>query len=286
LLLAAPARAEAPLDTVYLVGGGLVRGTLAESVPNDHVTIVLITGEVRRVPWSEIVRIEAGGASPSPAPAPAPAPAPPMRGPTVTVHITSRVPVLLDRRPAGSDTWVPACASPCDAELPIGDTYRVEGAGLRASQEIHLAAQPGARVELAVTPARKALRGLGQGFATVGASFGLLGIPMLISGIAQAGRSCGPESPNSVYVTPDGSFTQCRQDVASGRDLRNAGIVLTAIALTTGGIGVWLWLRNDASGVEERPSAPPPTARVAAAPIVRLERRADEVALPLVDLRF
>jgi hypothetical protein len=39
---------------VELVNGGLVRGTISESIPNSHVTIVTLTGEVRRFEMTEV----------------------------------------------------------------------------------------------------------------------------------------------------------------------------------------------------------------------------------------
>jgi hypothetical protein len=283
VLFAASAHAQPAQDTVHLASGGFVRGTIAESIPNDHVTLVLATGETRIVPWADVAKIEMGTA-PGPAPA-SPAPeAPPMHGPTATVHITSPVPVVLDRRPAGTEASVPACAAPCDAALPVGDTYRVEGAGLRSSGDVTLSARPGARTELVVTPAKKTLRSVGMGIAGLGGLFDVFGIPMLIAGIAQAARSCAPESPNTVYVTQDGSFTRCRQDVADGRDLRTAGIVVTAIGVTASAIGLWLWLKNETTRVEERPAV----ARRSTVPpsLMRVERRPDETVLPLVDFAF
>src|SRR5690242_20290879 len=55
-------------DSVYLKEGGLLRGAIVESVPNDHVTIALPTGEVRRVPWDVVERVETGTAKAAPAP--------------------------------------------------------------------------------------------------------------------------------------------------------------------------------------------------------------------------
>lgn len=57
LLVAAPSlvSAQAPPDVVRLRDGGMLRGTIAEHEPESHVSIVLPTGEVRRVPASEVL---------------------------------------------------------------------------------------------------------------------------------------------------------------------------------------------------------------------------------------
>jgi hypothetical protein len=54
----APARAEGPLDTVYFMAGGRVRGTVIEESPREGVTIRLLDGSVRNYLRSELVRIE------------------------------------------------------------------------------------------------------------------------------------------------------------------------------------------------------------------------------------
>src|SRR6188768_1348287 len=50
---AAPAPASAP-DVVRLKNGGILRGTISELVPGDYVSIVLITGEPRRVLYADV----------------------------------------------------------------------------------------------------------------------------------------------------------------------------------------------------------------------------------------
>lgn len=42
---------QAPPDLVVTIDGGMVRGTIVESVPNDRVVIVTVTGETRTIPW-------------------------------------------------------------------------------------------------------------------------------------------------------------------------------------------------------------------------------------------
>ncbi len=49
-----PRSAQPPPDIVRLRDGGMMRGTISEHVPGSHVTIVLPTGEVRRVEAAEV----------------------------------------------------------------------------------------------------------------------------------------------------------------------------------------------------------------------------------------
>jgi hypothetical protein len=75
---AGSARAD---DTVFLVGGGRVRGTIMAEEPGKGVTIRLADGTTRVIKAAEVQRVqyeekEAPAAAPAPAPLPAPAPAP------------------------------------------------------------------------------------------------------------------------------------------------------------------------------------------------------------------
>jgi hypothetical protein len=60
MMSAAPAAAQAPPDVVELRNGGMVRGTLVENIPGDHVTIQLATGETRTFAASEVLRVGPG----------------------------------------------------------------------------------------------------------------------------------------------------------------------------------------------------------------------------------
>jgi hypothetical protein len=51
------ARAEEPPDVVVLTDGTIMQGRLAELKPDDHVTLVLLTGEPRTVDYAEIARM-------------------------------------------------------------------------------------------------------------------------------------------------------------------------------------------------------------------------------------
>jgi len=63
-----------PPDVIIMKDGGMLRGTIAESVPGKFVVMMMLSGETRRVEFSE-VRF-AGPASQAPATAPNSAPAP------------------------------------------------------------------------------------------------------------------------------------------------------------------------------------------------------------------
>jgi len=73
--LSIAARAEAepkdgaapPPDIVRMKNGGLLRGTIAESVPGGSITIVLMTGETRKIASSEVDYAGPADAAPSPA---------------------------------------------------------------------------------------------------------------------------------------------------------------------------------------------------------------------------
>lgn len=51
---ASVALAQTPPDVVMTQDGGMMRGTIVESRPGQHVVIALPTGETRRVAWSEV----------------------------------------------------------------------------------------------------------------------------------------------------------------------------------------------------------------------------------------
>src|SRR5689334_10616230 len=68
------AQAPTPPDLVRTKDGGMLRGTIVEKVPNDHVEIQLANGQTRTVKMSEV---EYAGPANESAPAPVPPPPPP-----------------------------------------------------------------------------------------------------------------------------------------------------------------------------------------------------------------
>ena len=164
--------ATATIDMVHLRTGGMFRGRVTEIVPGDHVTILLTTGESRKIPWRDVERvIVASTAIPPVATATPTAPATaPMAGPRARVHMKTPHPAHLYRRAAGTTDFVTACNSPCDEDMPIGDTYRIGGSGFATTPEFRLNAAPGGSVELTVDgPSWAGI--IGGGALTIGGGF-------------------------------------------------------------------------------------------------------------------
>lgn len=65
----ATAQSAQPLDIVIMKDGAMVRGTIVESVPDGHVTILLMTGESRTISW-DVVRYAGPESERSTAPRP------------------------------------------------------------------------------------------------------------------------------------------------------------------------------------------------------------------------
>ncbi len=150
---AEPESRETP-DVLQKKDGRVVHGRLREIVPGDHVTLEDASGEPTTFPWAEIEQVVVGGApsaagsglSGSSAPSP-----PPMVGPLVRVHIVSRRTVYLHRRAANAADFVRACESPCDVDLPLGDTYKVSGSGMTTSREFRIVGSPGDTIAIDVS---------------------------------------------------------------------------------------------------------------------------------------
>jgi hypothetical protein len=124
-----------PPDVVQLANGGMVRGTIVENIPGDHVTIQIATGEVRMFSAGEVTYAGPTSAPQSIIPSP---PMPPMAPPrrTVRVHVDAATDDLTLQRVTGTatavvssgrgyaqvqiDQFAPLCSAPCDLELEPG----------------------------------------------------------------------------------------------------------------------------------------------------------------------
>ncbi|MBX3207474.1 MAG: hypothetical protein KF764_20670 [Labilithrix sp.] len=236
--------ATTTIDSVHLRNGGLYRGRVTEIVPGDHVTVIVDQGESKRIPWAEVDRvIVASTAVPAPpsasppirgtaAPATPPLPAP-MVGPRARVHITSSKNVILYRRPASSSGWVQACTSPCNQELPIGDTYRVTGNGVSSSKEFRLEASPGGSVDVAIDPPSTGGMVLGGFLAGGGATAAYVGMLVALVGASEANNTCYGGSGSDGY---------CAKRKSDAESARNGGLIAMGVGagLTVAGILVFL----------------------------------------------
>ena len=162
LALLAPSLAPAPLaaqpapeQTVWLKNGGFVRGALVELVPGDHVTLQLVTGEIRRILTTDIDRLGASPAPPSSGPplstppAATPPAAPPASGLVANVpsplasarpeqalvRVTAPPQIELQVRPRlERGPWTTVCLAPCDRSLVVIDReFRAAGANVYPS---------------------------------------------------------------------------------------------------------------------------------------------------------
>jgi hypothetical protein len=296
----------APPDTIYLRNGGMIRGRVQEILPTAYITVTLSTGEVKKVPWGEVERVIVASAAtvpslpplpatPDPAPKPPPSPPPPMVGPLVRVHVTSSKKVELHRKRdgvGGTSGWVHACMSPCDLDLPAGDTYKVTGSGILSSSDLRLHEGPNHTATLVVDPTSVSgmvLGGLLGGAGGWGAYVGLL---MVAIGGAQAEGKCYGPYDNTYATSYGASFDRCERERRTGPGLRDAGFIVLGTSVLVGIAGV-LVLWKSASTDVSQPAAAPPNDAFLREPTWKKPSALESAArppvstfLPLIDARF
>jgi hypothetical protein len=249
---ATPQAAPGSIDeAVYLRSGGMLRGSILEIVPNDHVSIVLPNGQMAIVQWSEITRIEKKAPSQIPAPAPlstaVPPPAP-VQLATALVHIESESPVTLETGEGKS--WSLVCSAPCDRALPLGPSYRITGPGIRNSGPFSLAARPGGSVVLQVDTASKGGFVGGIVLVSTGAVAVVTGLVLVLVGAIASD-------------THSSCTSDCTPSAALASSFTEAGL----ITLISGGIatagGIALLATNGSTRVYQQPASAPQPARAA-----------------------
>lgn len=186
LALTRPSSAQTtsiPPDLVNLRNGGMLRGTIAELVPDDHVTIVLATGETRTIPAAEIAY--AGPASSAPQPPSAPPPVVPAAAPVTAAPPAAGAPtrhrLVLEANvrdvtfhliagPPGLQRMRRLCTAPCEGALLAGTheiALSVPGrAPIRSSAPVLIRAPSTLR---GTYRSRAGVRSLGAGVAALGA---------------------------------------------------------------------------------------------------------------------
>ena len=165
-----------------------MRGQVVEFDPGRRVVVQLATGEVRQIPWDEILRASwisvATASSSAPAVAvPANAGSSTALHTSVTVRIVSPNPkVLLEARDhsGGVGAWQNVCRATCGRSLEVEDReFRITGAGLRPSNPFHFVGDQDS-AKLVVSPGKQSNYDWGRvaiiaGAATVIASGALAG---------------------------------------------------------------------------------------------------------------
>ncbi len=198
-------------DAVYLKGGGMMRGTLIEMLPNDHATIQLPTGQNAIIEWGKIDHIERAAPAAVRPPVMMPGLAPPVvavapRG-SAFVHLDTDQGLVLESIAPGTGRWAMVCAAPCDAQLPIGREYRISGEGVRPSRPFGLGAAPGQRVIITASGASRGAFAGGVALTTVGTAAVIIGLVVLLVGAAGTcdafsgvctGSSSGAETAGAV----------------------------------------------------------------------------------------
>lgn len=228
---------SAAIDTVQLRNGTVYRGQVLEIQPNSHVSIAVPGAGTKKVAWADVEKvIVASYTGPLPPSATAGTPVPyvaastppldaPMQGPRARVHIHAKTPVLLYRKPAGTEAWSKACASPCDVELPIGDTYRLTGNGVPQTKEFKLDAPAGGSVEINFDPP-----------STPG---------MLFGGTLAYGGAIAAYVGLLVTLASTGSSS-------SKADGRTAGLVTMGVGTGVGVLGLLLFLHSSATDIDQK----------------------------------
>jgi hypothetical protein len=219
---------SATIDTVHLRAGGMFRGRVTEIVPGDHVTVLLTTGESRRIAWPEVERVIVASTAIPPLATPAAPATAPMAGPRARVHLKTPHPAYLYRRAAGTTEFVTACESPCDQEMPIGDTYRIGGSGFATTPEFMLDAAPGGSVEVTVDgPSWAGI--VGGGLLTVGG-----GVTAYIGTIlALSGGACSADSYNNRHNGCDSVRNVGLGALAVGAGMIVLGLVIVFPSMKT-----------------------------------------------------
>ncbi len=147
--------APAPVDVVYFLGGGRVRGTVIEENPKTGVKVRLLDGTLQTYARDDLVQIEYADGSVSrrvmPAAAPAPAPvAPPVIAPqpqpTLAPPAPAPAPPLREEKPQLFPVYVAlgvgATFIDGDAETGVSMSSVFEGQQAHASGEIGLRLSP------------------------------------------------------------------------------------------------------------------------------------------------
>jgi hypothetical protein len=237
VLLASSIALADETEVVHTRNGSVYRGELVEKVVDDHVTIKLATGEIKRIEWADI------DASP-----PKPPPPPPQQqqrptSPTVEVSFESDDSHATLQRYVGSGEvtvdYVTAygttlgsgdgemamyrdvCVASCTERIPAGGRFRVAGQGLIPTDSFVLHSNESNQITASMSSRGK--RRAGQYLTLFGAAPTLIGAGLLVA------------APGS------SSVAACNGCVNLQASLFLWGGIVTGVGVTMLVVGIVLW---------------------------------------------
>lgn len=222
--------------TVVAKDGAVFRGRLVEKMPGHYVTVLLPTGESRRIAWSFIAEMDGET----------------LTGPQTTVRFSADDPRATLQK-GGGGGFFDACKAPCAGRVSASGVYRVGGDGIRPSDPFRL---PSGRDSVSIdaktasksTTVVGAIMGVGGGFlAYVGGMLYLLG------------------SSNDTRITDDGQDRYLTPE--ERENMQTAGGALFVTGAVVGTVGLVMLLKQTEVTTSQRPK--PRTAK----PGVRLTAR-------------
>lgn len=247
---------------VVLIDGSEFTGELVETVPQDHVTLKLDDGSLKRIDWEDI-RFK--HAPPPPSRPPAPVPHQPQIKLTADSNdaelqrkagqATVMTYMATPQGPIGQmhdeDIWQTLCHAPCRVDADSSQVYRVGGDGIVGSSSFHLGA--GSHT-LSADTGSTLKRGFGWTFTVVGGLALFTGLIVLVA------------TPRTL---PD-----CTGSVCTDKD-QSASIYGVSLPLLGGGavvLGLGLWMVLSSKTHVTVDGGPPDDARLHLGPFQLGER--------------
>lgn len=216
---AAPALGQSgpSLRTFTLKDGAMFGGEIVELVPNDHVTLKLATGELKRIEWADLAAAPASTWSSVAAPEQASPEA-------VPLTLRSSDPRVALFRDTGTD-WTLVCNVPCETSLEPTARYRIAGRGISAPAPFRVA--PSTRPLVVDVKAGSKGARIG-GWITFG-----VGVAGAMTGVLLTATA-----PNSYDVAMPSEGRGATMTVDPGQTQRGVGIAMLIVGGITAVVGL------------------------------------------------